>query len=82
MLYITEQKDFMRSCAKEPLFKRLLNLVISPKIITTMRVLAEEDQEIESAIHLPDRDEIITIIDHALENSIYEPYVLLQKRVL
>jgi hypothetical protein len=49
-----------------------------------MRMLAEEDQinEVESAINLPDVEECIKILEEALADSLYEPFIMISKRIL
>lgn len=43
----------------------------------------EEDMNLGPALHLPDEDEFLEIIKRAvMESRLYEPYTLLEKRVV
>lgn len=39
--------------------------------------MAEDDMDIESAMNLPAEEEILTIIEKAFTECLYEPYILL-----
>ena len=47
-------------------------------------MLAEEDElmEVESAINLPDVEECIKILEEALADSLYEPFIMISKSCL
>lgn len=51
-------------------------------MVKAVRHLAEDDLDIESVVNLPDCDEILGIIEKAIFECVYEPYLLLEKRVL
>jgi hypothetical protein len=38
--------------------------------------------EVESAINLPDVEECIKIIEEALDDSLYEPFIMISKKIL
>jgi hypothetical protein len=62
----------------------MIDLILSKETIKTIRKLAEEDQinEVESAINLPDVEECIKILEEALADSLYEPFIMISKRIL
>lgn len=62
----------------------MIELILSKETIKVIRMLAEEDEllEIESAIKLPDVEECIKILEEALADSLYEPFIMISKRIL
>jgi hypothetical protein len=52
-------------------------------MIQEIRALADNElQESDSFINLPNAQEIIDIIETALNQYVYEPYILLEKRII
>jgi hypothetical protein len=62
----------------------MFDLILSKETIKVIRMLAEEDEmmEVESAINLPDVEECIKILEEALADSLYEPFIMISKRIL
>jgi len=62
----------------------MIDLILSKETIKVIRMLAEEDElmEVESAINLPDVEECIKILEEALADSLYEPFIMISKRIL
>lgn len=66
------------------MLQRIIDLILSKETIKIMTKLAEEDEimEVESAINLPDVEDCIKIIEEALADSLYEPFIMISKRIL
>ncbi len=63
------------------LYKKIREILYSKEFISSIQELAQ-DPEGDSAIHLPDEDEFVLIIKKAVKERLYDPFVLLEKRVL
>lgn len=62
----------------------MIDLVLSKNTVEIMRKLAEEDERLEqeSAINLPEAEECLKIIESALHDNLYEPFIMISKRIL
>ena len=62
----------------------MIDLVLSKNTVEIMRKLAEEDGrlELESAINLPEAEECLKIIENAFHDNLYEPFIMISKRIL
>ncbi|TNV84474.1 hypothetical protein FGO68_gene465 [Halteria grandinella] len=76
------KRTFRSRLAKEPTLKKMLDLISSQDMIKTIRSIADEDQGSDQAVNLPDVEEIVDIIGTALNEYVYEPYILLEKRII
>ncbi len=63
------------------LYKKMIKLIFSKELYKSISILAQ-DVERESVIYLPEEDEFMEIIEKALNERLYEPYILLEKRVI
>jgi hypothetical protein len=59
----------------------MIKLIFSKELYKSISILAQ-DVERESVIYLPEEDEFMEIIEKALNERLYEPYILLEKRVI
>eukprot|EP00347_Sterkiella_histriomuscorum_P014396 403361026 len=74
------------------IYKKLIAITYSPDLISSMIRIVDEmqsDQRVpqysldnESVIYLPDENEILEIIQNAVNSRNYEPFALLEKRVI
>lgn len=60
----------------------MLDLIQSQDLIKSMRSIADEEGDSTQGVNLPDVEEIIDILGIALNEYVYEPYILLEKRII
>lgn len=67
-----------------PTLQRIIDLILSKVTVSIIREIAEEEdhQESESALNLPEVEECLNILQHALNDRFYEPFVLISKKII
>ena len=63
------------------IYQKLVTIVYSKEFISSIKELAY-DPDRQSVIHLPEADGILDIIKKAIDEKNYQPYSLLEKRVI
>ena len=74
-------KNFKSRYSNLKLYKKIENLIFSKELISSIQLLAQ-DPDHESVIHLPEEDEFLEILQQAVNERMYDPYTLLEKRVI
>ena len=78
-------KNMIKKIKKSlPTLERIIDLILSKVTVKIIREIAEEDdhQESESALNLPEVEECLNILQQALNDRFYEPFVLISKKII